>query len=208
MKKSTLILMLLALGLGGFVYFAEIRGANKQEEVKQTQQPIFAFSADDVQSLSIQTNESTINIERSDKAEAPKWLLKSPISANANDAIVTYLMDLLVGKGEKITSTTSNQISEFGLDKPLATIEIKLKNQQSHKLIIGKSNFSNSLLYAQIAPGNNSDENMQLFLVSNNFANAVNRELSEWQDVSNKEDENSKSEPLPGLPDAMKNNSQ
>lgn len=203
--------MLLALGLGGFVYFAEIRGANKQEEVKQTQQPLFAFSADDVQSLSIQTNESTINIERSDKAEAPKWLLKSPVSADANDAIVTYLMDLLVGKGEKITSTTPNQISEFGLDKPLATIEIKLKNQQSHKLIIGKSNFNNSLLYAQIDPGNtgnNSDGNMQLFLVSNNFANAVNRELSEWQDVSNKEDENSKSEPLPGLPDAMKNTSQ
>ncbi|TAE57402.1 MAG: DUF4340 domain-containing protein [Nostocales cyanobacterium] len=205
MKKTTLILVFLALGLGGFVYFTEVRGTNKQEEVTQTQQQLFNFTAEDVQSLSIQTQAMTINLERSNKPEPPKWLLKSPVDEVANDAIVSYLMDLLVGKGEKITSTDNIKISEFGLDKPLATIDIKLKNQNSHRLILGKSNFNNSLLYAQVDPDIQKDGNMQLFLVSNNFANAVNRELKEWQEVSKKEDDNIKSEPLPGLPETIKN---
>ncbi|NET01546.1 MAG: DUF4340 domain-containing protein [Sphaerospermopsis sp. SIO1G1] len=203
MKKTTLILIVLALGLGTFVYFTETRVTNKQEEVKQTKVKLFDFTADDVQFLSIQTKEMTVNIERSDKSEPPKWLLKLPVDEVANDAIVSYLMDLLVGKGEKISSPNNDQMSEFGLDKPFATINIKLKNENSYQLTLGKSNFNESLLYAQVGTGDDNNEKKAVFLVSKDFANAVNRELSEWQVVSKKENENVKSTPLPGLPESM-----
>ncbi|MFM2061184.1 MAG: hypothetical protein RLZZ507_854 [Cyanobacteriota bacterium] len=213
MRRTTLILILLALGLGGFVYFHEIRGSTQREEVKKNQQQIFSFSADDVQSLSIKTKDTTLNLERSDKPEPPKWLIKSPISEPANDAIVSYLMDLLVkGKSENTVSTSPNELSEFGLVQPLATIDIKLKNQQSHKLILGKPNFNNSFLYAQVEPNNtkleNNQENTQILLVSKDFANAVNRELSEWKQAGKEADKNTQSQPLPGLPENIPSNQQ
>ncbi|AFZ59972.1 DUF4340 domain-containing protein [Anabaena cylindrica FACHB-243] len=202
MKRTTLILILLALGLGGFVYLYEIKGATQREEVQENKQQIFTFTADDVQSLTVKTKDITLNLERNDKPESPKWLIKSPISEPANDAIVAYLLDLLVkGTSEKTLSIPNNQRSEFGLEKSPTNIEIKLKNQQSHQLIIGKLNFNNSFLYAQVNPTNQTNDNINILLVSKDFLNAVNREISEWKQVEN----SSESQPLPGLPESIPN---
>ncbi|MCC5637813.1 DUF4340 domain-containing protein [Nostoc sp. CHAB 5844] len=199
--KTTLILILLALGLGAFVYIHEIRGATQQEEVKQKQQQIFAFAEDDVQSLTVKTKTYTLMLERNPQGRNPKWLLKSPVSEPANDAIVSYLMDLLVkGKSDafggklRIISTPSNQLPEFGLAQPNATIDIKLKNQKTHQLILGKSDFNNRFVYAQADSATQPNGNINVLLVSTDFANAVNRELSEWQQPVNNQ-----STPLPTL---------
>jgi hypothetical protein len=193
LQRSTLILIALALGLGGFVYFYEIKGATQREEVKQKNQQIFSFTEDDVQTLTIKTENMSLNLERSRNSSGSKWQLTSPEVAPANDAIVSYLMDLLVkGKSERTLSTPSNQLSEFGLAKPQATINVKLKNQKTHQLILGKPDFNRRFLYAQAAatPVNG---NIDILLVSTDFENAVNRELSEWkQPVDNKEEK-----PLP-----------
>ncbi|MEH2414118.1 DUF4340 domain-containing protein [Nostoc sp.] len=194
LPRTTLILMLLALGLGAFVYFYEIRGATVREEIKEQKQQIFSFAADDVQSLTVKTKKLTLNLERTPEFSNLKWLIKSPVSVPANDAIVSYLMDLLVkGKSDRTLSTPAKELGEFALDQPQATINITLKNRQSHQLILGKSNFNGRFLYAQADPTAKPDGNINVLLVSTDFANAVNRELSEWkQPVDN-------SQKLPGL---------
>jgi hypothetical protein len=182
LPRTTVILILLALGLGGFVYFYEIQGANQQEEIKEQKQKIFSFAADDVQSLTVKTKKITLNLERNNQSPNPKWLIKSPISEPANDAIVSYLMDLLIkGKSEQSLSSSTNQLGEFGLAQPQATINITLKNQQSHQLILGKSDFNRRFLYAQTDSTTKPNGNIDVLLVSTDFANAVNRELSEWK---------------------------
>ncbi|MEH2273612.1 MAG: DUF4340 domain-containing protein [Nostoc sp.] len=194
LPRNTLILILLALGLGGFVYLYEIRGATVREEINEQKQQIFSFAENDVQSLTVKTKKLTLNLERSSESSNPKWLIKSPISAPANDAIVSYLMDLLVkGKSDRTLSTPVKELGEFALDQPQATINITLKNRQSHQLILGKSNFNKRFLYAQADSVAKPDGNINVLLVSTDFANAVNRNLSEWQQpVDN-------SQKLPGL---------
>ncbi|MEH2116368.1 DUF4340 domain-containing protein [Nostoc sp.] len=183
LPRTTLILILLALGLGTFVYFYEIRGATQREEIKEQKQKIFSFGKDDVQSLTVKTKKLTLNLERSPESSSkPNWLIKSPISGPANDAIVSYLMDLLVkGNSDTTLSIPAKQLGEFALDQPQATINITLKNRQSHQLILGKSNFNGRFLYAQADSAVKPDGNINVLLVSTDFANAVNRELSEWK---------------------------
>jgi hypothetical protein len=182
LPRTTLIFILLALGLGGFVYFSEIRGASVREETKEQKQKIFSFGKDDVQSLTVKTKKLTLNLERSPESSNSKWVIKSPTSEPANDAIVSYLMDLLVkGKSNSTLSTPAKELGEFALDQPPATINITLKNGQSHQLILGKSNFNGRFLYAQTDPAAKPDGNVNVLLVSTDFANAVNRDLSEWQ---------------------------
>jgi hypothetical protein len=182
LPRTTLILILLMLGLGAFVYFHEIRGATLREEVKEQKQKIFSFAADDVQSLTIKTKKLTLNLERNPEPSNPKWIIKSPISGPANDAIVSYLMDLLVkGNSDRTLPTPPKELGQFALDQPPATINITLKNRQSHQLILGKSNFNGRFLYAQTDPPAKPDGNINVLLVSTDFANAVNRDLSEWQ---------------------------
>ncbi|MTJ07780.1 DUF4340 domain-containing protein [Anabaena sp. UHCC 0204] len=193
LPKTTVILILLALGLGGFVYFYEIKGKIQQTEINAQKQKIFDFTAEDVQSLTINIKDTILQLEKRNTSEKPQWEIKSPISTLANDAIVSYLMDLLVkGKSERTVSVLPTELSEFGLDKPVATIDVKLKNQQSHQLILGKGDFNNQFLYAQADP----NQNMNLLLVSKDFVNAVNRDISEWQQIEEKTDIQS----LPSLP--------
>ncbi|KAB8331189.1 DUF4340 domain-containing protein [Scytonema tolypothrichoides VB-61278] len=181
LQRTTLVLILLALGLGGFVYFHEIKSAPEPKEVKQ-QQKIFSFKEDDVQSLTVKTQNQTLNLERTNKSEEPKWMMKSPETAPASNAIVGYLMNLLVeGKSDRIVSISPNQLAEFGLDQPQTTIEVKLKNQKTHQLILGKPDFNRRFLYAQTDPQNKPGSNTDVLLVSTDFENAVNRELSEWK---------------------------
>jgi len=183
LPRTTLILILLTLGLGSFVYFYEIRGATVREESKEQKQQIFSFAEDDVQSLTVTTKKLTLNLQRNPESSSnPKWLIKSPVSGPANDAIVSYLMDLLVkGNSERTLSTSPKDLKEFALVQPQATINITLKNRQSHQLLLGKSNFNGRFLYAQTDPATKPKGNINVLLVSTDFANAVNRELSEWK---------------------------
>ncbi|MBD2445694.1 DUF4340 domain-containing protein [Nostoc sp. FACHB-152] len=196
LPRTTLILVFLALGLGGFVYFYEIKGATQREEAKEKQQQIFSFAEDDIQSLTVQTKNNTVVLERNNQSSNPKWLLKSPVSQPGNDAIVAYLTDLLVkGKSNNTLSIPANQLGEFGLNQPQATIKVNLKNQKTHQLVLGKSDFNNRFVYAQADSATQPNGNLNVLLVSTDFQNAVNRELSEWQQPAN----NSPSTPLPSL---------
>ena len=198
LPRTTLILVLLALGLGGFVYFFEIRGSAQREAAEAKEKQIFSFAADDVQGLTVNTKDSKVSLKRNpDNSQKNKWLLKSPSQEIASDASVSYLMDLLV-KGESNTAipTSSKKLAEYGLDKPQATIEVELKNKKVHKLLLGDPDFQDKFLYARKKPNpnSNSKDKVDVLLVSKNFANAVNRELSEW-----KQEENIPGKPLPPL---------
>ena len=184
LQRTTLILILLALGSGGFVYFYEIKGATQRESVKEKKQHIFSFEASDIQSLMVKTQNLTINLERGNNSGRTKWLIQSPTVAPANDAVVSYLIDTLVkGKESRTLSISANQLGEFGLDQPQATIDVRLKNQKTHKLILGKPDFSRRFLYAIVDPAAQPHGNIDVLLVSTDFQNAVNRQLSEWKQI-------------------------
>lgn len=183
LQRTTLILLLLALGLGGFVYFHEIQGATQRQEAKAKKQQIFFFEKEEVQAFKVKTAKQTLSFERGYKDDKFIWQMKSPSNTLASDASVSYLMDLLVkGKSNRTITVAANQLQEYGLAPPQAIIEVKLKNQQAHQLILGKPDFNRNFLYAQAAPASNGK--VDVLLVSTDFENATNRELSEWKQTN------------------------
>ena len=180
LQRTTLILILLALGLGGFVYFYEVRGAPTRQEAKAAQQQIFSFEEEQVQSFTVKTKEQTILFERG--SQGIKWLIEAPSKTPASDAAVSYLMNLVVkGQSDRAIQVPVAQLQEYGLEQPQATIEVKLKNQTTHQLILGKPDFNRNFLYAQADPAVKSTGNVSVLLVPTDFENAVNRPLSEWK---------------------------
>ncbi|MBD1805945.1 DUF4340 domain-containing protein [Microcoleus sp. FACHB-SPT15] len=181
LQRTTLVLVVSALLLGSFVYFYEIQGAPKREATKTTKQPIFGFKNDQIQSLTIDGNQETLEFERVSEP-VPGWQMKKPKEAAASDAAVSFLVNLLVeGKSDRSFPISANQLQEYGLDKPQATVEVKLKDQKTHKLILGKPDFNRSFLYAQVDPPSGASQPLQVLLVPVDFEYAVNRPLSEWE---------------------------
>lgn len=182
LQRTTLILLLLALGLGGFVYFYEIQGASQRQQAEAKGQQIFSFEERQIQSLIVSTKGQRLEFERQDKYGKPTWLIKSPNQAPASNALVSYLMDLLVkGKSSRTIQVPADRLAQYGLDQPQATVEVKLNNQKNHQLLLGKPDFNRSFLYAQADPPTKPAGSVNVLLVSTDFENAVNRSLSEWK---------------------------
>jgi hypothetical protein len=108
--------------------------------------------------------------------------MKFPVDTPASDPSVAFLVNLLVNaKSDRILNVSADELQQYGLDQPQGIVEIKLKNQQTHQLILGKSNFNNTFLYAQADPPADKPQQRQLVLLTKDFENAVQRPLSEWQ---------------------------
>jgi Domain of unknown function (DUF4340) len=188
LQRNTLVLIAVALSLIGLVSLFEIQVAPKQEEAKEEKQRIFAFKPDRIQFFTVKTPEKILTFERvyARKGGKSSWEMKVPVQAHANPASVDFLLDrLATGKSDRTINITPAQLAEFGLDQPQATVTVKLDNQETHRLVLGKTDFSGRFLYAQANPPEfppqNSSQNLPVLLVPFDFKNATQRPLSEWK---------------------------
>lgn len=191
LKPTTLILVVLALILGGVVYYSETKTANQQETVQKKQKKLFAFTEADIKNLRIEKETETIELERTNDPTKP-WQMKQPDNVPASDAVVSYLSNLLVnGQSDRSFTIPTNQKQDYGLDKPLTKIKIQLTNQNTHEVILGRPNFDNQFLYAEVDPPTDSNKDIEIFLVPIDFQYAVERKIEEWKekDVTPKKEE-------------------
>jgi hypothetical protein len=189
-QRTSLILVFAALGLGGFVYLFESRNKPQTEQSQSESKPIFAFKESDVQAFTIQTPKQTLSFDKV-RAPVPKgatnvepgtWMMRKPANTQAEDGAVAFLLNLMAtGTSDRTLSIPIARKTEFGLDKPTATIQVKLANQQSHRLVLGKPNFNRNSLYALGDPPANSTQDLSVLLVPIDFQNAVDRPLTEWK---------------------------
>lgn len=183
LPKTTLILLFLALGLGGFVYFYEIQGATQRQEATAKSGQIFSFTEQQVKAFTVKTKVQTLKFEQIDS----KWQMKEPSDTPASGASVAYLLNLLeTGKSTRTFSVPTTQLAEYGLSEPQSAIAITLKNNETHQLLLGKPDFNGSLLYALADSPAKSTGSVNVLLVSPDLANAVNRQLSEWKSSDSK----------------------
>lgn len=196
LQKTTLVLMLIALTLAIGVYFLEIQLANQPNSNQADQQKLFDFKESEIIGLNISkvidNKPQVISLVRGDPEtrgdrKTSLWQIQQPDKSPANDAVVDFLVGLLVETRTKPPLViTDNQFIEYGLNLPLATIEIKLQTQQTFLLILGKQTFDKNSVYAVKEVSSNTNKNpqtspRQVFLVPLNFQNAVDRPLSEWK---------------------------
>lgn len=188
LQKNTFILIAVALSMIGFVSLYEMQVSPQQEAAKDEKQKIFTFKSDRVQFFTVKTPEKILTFERvyATKGGHSNWEMKLPVQAHASQASVDFLLDrLATGKSDRTINITAAQLPEFGLDQPQATVTVKLDNQETHRLVLGKTDFSGRFLYARAnpaeAPPQNSAENLPVLLVPFDFKNAVQRPLSEWK---------------------------
>jgi len=192
-QRSTLILMSLALGLAGFVYVFEIQGKTQQQEIQAKQQKIFSFGKDEIQSFTVTTPQQKVTVERvtnADELKKSPWKITAPLPFLANPASVDYLlMELLKNQSipsdpnsgiQKLT-VSPDKLKDYGLDTVTDKIEVKLKNNTTYQLHLGKKDFRGESLYAQLDSPQASTKDVTVLVISDDILSAMNRSLEEWK---------------------------
>ena len=187
LTKSTWILIFLALILGGWVYFYEIKGSEKRSQIETKQQQIFNFTEAEVQQIIITKPQEILEFVRTGN-QNQTWQMKQPEDVPASDASIAFLLDLIAqGQRDRAFTIPSSNLSQYGLDDNSTKITIELNNQERHELIVGNSNLSDRFVYAQVNSLTNNHKTTQIetkvILVPKNWHYAVNRDLSEWKQV-------------------------
>ncbi|MBW4695509.1 MAG: DUF4340 domain-containing protein [Lyngbya sp. HA4199-MV5] len=199
-QRTPLLLLAIALVLGAFVYLYEVQGKPQREAAQAQTEQLFTFKEEDVRSITLTTPSETLTFAKTPAARVasaskadPKagvqpqagalvWAMTAPDQAVAKDASVAYLLNLMAtGKRQQTLKVPASQQGEFGFDQPIAIAEVKLANQQRHRLVLGKPNFNRSALYAQVDPPAQASAERSVVLVSTDFENAVKRPLADWK---------------------------
>jgi len=223
-QRTPLILLAIALLLGVSVYLYEVQGKPQREAAQAQTEQLFAFKEGDVRSLNVTTRTQTLSFAKTPAARLsspPKlnqtaskpdqatpqpsttplvWAMTAPEQTVANDASIAYLLNLMAtGKRQQTLAVPTSRKAEFGLDQPVAIVEVKLANQQTHRLLLGKPNFNRSALYAQADASAQPNVDLSVVLVSTDFENAVNRPLADWKvkEAAPKQPVKQSSEPKP-----------
>lgn len=178
-QRTSLILVLLAALLGGFVYFSETRKSAQPEQAQSESKPIFDFKESDVQAITVQTSKQTVALEKDNSSQ---WIMQTPQKAPADEGTIAYLTTLLAtAKSNQTIVVPVARQAEFGLTQPTATVDIKLANQKAHRLILGKPNFNRNFLYAVADPPTNAAQDQAVLLVPIEFQNATDRAIVDWK---------------------------
>lgn len=188
-QRSTVILVAIALLLGGVVLFTQARqsGGNRPTTAQGDAEtsPVFDFEEEDVVYLRIETAAQTVVFEKDAEGF---WQMIEPEAQPAEEAAIAFLLSRLVTDGLRQTTTieAANQ-AEFGLEDPFATVEITLADDTTHTLILGDPDFSGQNYYALVDPENfplpAAAGEVEVAIVTENILNGVDRPLEEWQAV-------------------------
>ncbi|MFP3422091.1 DUF4340 domain-containing protein, partial [Bacillus sp. SIMBA_161] len=100
------------------------------------------------------------------------WRMKQPEGSPAAESSIVFLLDLLVKTSSpKTFSVEEKQLEAYGLNNPLATINIELNNEMKHQVVLGNSTFDDEQIYTQINPEEN--DSTEIYILPINFRYAV-----------------------------------
>ncbi len=173
MKKSTLILVLIAAALGGFVYWREFKRAPKKSA--KASPPIFHFQPSDVASIRFVQPGGTIVVER----HGSGWQIAQPVETRANKNVIQSLLDdATLAHASRTLTPTGDQLSQFGLASPAVTLSFHLNNGQTHQIELGSADYSGTSAYARV------DGSKQVILAPDSLLQDGTKTIAQLRDNS------------------------
>jgi hypothetical protein len=144
--KKTLIVFIIALLVGGYIYFYERKAPTTEERVEKAQR-VFDFDSEDVRRLSLRKGDCLIVCEKTEE----EWIITEPLKVKADkskvEGIISVLEFLRVERKLEQKAGEKLETVEFGLDEPRMEVIIDVEGE-SLTFIIGDDSPVGRNMYA------------------------------------------------------------
>jgi hypothetical protein len=175
MKKTTLFVLLIALGMAAYVYFYELRHGRGRDVTKDESTAAFPFAADDIVAITIERNGQKVALEKRNDT----WRITAPVETRADQNAVSALVSSLAGaRLERTLAADPSRLEDFGLAQPAVTVTIRLASGEEHALRLGARDFSGASVYAFV------DQRREVALLPGSVLSAADKPLEELRDRS------------------------
>lgn len=174
MKKSTLIVVVLAIALGAFVYFYDSKHTVAPPTDEASWKPAFAVNADQVTGLTLVSGTGKTVFAKQGK----DWQITQPVSTRADQTSISGIVSDLSSAKIRRSFAPTDSLSKYGLAQPAVTIDFQQKGGVEHTIRLGDKDFSGNVVYALI----DASKNVDLLPVS--LLDETDKPLSQLRDRS------------------------
>jgi hypothetical protein len=142
--RSFLLLVVVGLGLAGYLYFVESKRDPADADKKDK---VFTVESDKIDELVVKSESGERTTLKKTGAE---WRVVEPVSAPTDGAAVSGITGNLASlEVSRVIDENPSDVAEYGLTQPRLELEFKAGGQ-SHKLFIGRKTPAGNDLYARI----------------------------------------------------------
>lgn len=171
--SSTLILLIVALGLGGYLYFVESERPVADDNAKTK---VFTYDAAKITQLQIKS--SAGEVTHLQKGANDVWTISQPTSApadrNSVSAVVTHLANL---EEQRVVEENAADLKAYGLGEPRVEVTFHVDGDKEPKrILLGEKTPTSAGTYAKLPSGN------RVFLVDSAFETAADRSAFDFRD--------------------------
>jgi hypothetical protein len=172
--RSPFILLIVFLGLLGYVYFYGQKTPSGQD-AGAPKEKVFAVEADKIEELQITSAKGERSVLR--KAGGA-WTMMEPAAAKADDSEVTSIATNLASlERQRVVDEAPTDIAQYGLAKPRVEVAFrKAGDKDFTRLLLGEKTPTGSDLYARLPT------EKRVFLVSGYLDGTFNRTAFDLRD--------------------------
>jgi len=170
--KNTLILLVIFIILGAYVYFVEIKKHRKDEQVEKESKKVFTLVKDSINTLIFKN----LSQEFSLKKEQNEWKITHPLETEAdNSTINSMLTSLINAEKDKVFNVMPKDLFQFGLDKRSTVIQVSVTTGESDSIRIGDDTPVGSYVFAY-------KKDSTVFTINRSVKNSFNKKLFDIRD--------------------------
>jgi hypothetical protein len=174
--KGTLILLIVCLGLGAYLYFYEIKGGEKREKAKQAENQVWKLDSNEIKQIDIFAAGQSVTLARTGEKA---WEISAPRSFEADLDEANRLANSASNIArESVVEENAADLARFGLNPPQSTLKLKTKGGKEYEICFGDKNPTGSFNYALI------QGSKRVFLVASSAASAFEKKLDDLRNHS------------------------
>jgi hypothetical protein len=139
---STIILVLVLAGLGGYIYFVESKRPPGGGEDKQK---VFTVEADKIEEVTVTAEGESTTLRK----ENGTWKITAPITSDADANEVSSMTSALAGlEINRVIDENATNLATYGLAEPRVKLAYKAQGGGSGELYLGEKTATQSDVYA------------------------------------------------------------
>lgn len=172
--RSTLVLCVAAIGLGGYAYFIE--ADRPREPMADQLVPVFDFESDDITTLTVTAENGNRTVVDNTNA---RWRLLEPFEGNVDvTAVVGLASSIATLEMQRVVAEPEDDVDlvTFGLNEPRITVGVTTSSGTDTRLLIGARTPTGGDVYASVAGSN------RVFLMSGYLDDTFNQSTFDLRD--------------------------
>jgi hypothetical protein len=148
--RGTIVTLIIAALLGGYVYWHEVVGGEKRSRARAAASRLLDLEGAPIEAIQVTHSGTQFVLQK----KSDVWLITHPVQSECDRRVITAFLDTLVA-ARREDEVGRGDAQRYGLDAPAAIVEVRTAGGRSRKLQLGRINPQQTLVYARV---DDSDE--------------------------------------------------